>query len=137
TENVTAYIAWMHAFRNSIEGPILQIPHSSIRLDGQVDSLWTGVNITFGALKRKRPAGSFNSESGDIGPPPAWNDPSSARPAPWSDPNSPSPSGSAPFATSALPGAAGGPEAGPSRTDIGARPPLPSAQSAAAAASLR
>jgi long-chain fatty acid transport protein len=68
TENVTASLAWMHGFRNSIEGPILQIPGSSIRLDAQSDILWFGVNVRFGGLKRKQ-AASMSSETADD---PAW-----------------------------------------------------------------
>jgi long-chain fatty acid transport protein len=55
TQNVTASLAWMHGFRNAIEGPILQIPHSTVRLDAQLDTLWAGVNIKFGGPKRKAP----------------------------------------------------------------------------------
>ena len=51
TENVTASLAWMHGFRNSIEGPILQVPGSSVRLDAQADTLWAGVNVKFGGLE--------------------------------------------------------------------------------------
>lgn len=65
-ENVVASLAWMHGFRNAIEGPILQIPGSTVRLDAQVDTLWAGVNITFGA-SRKRPAGASTGD-GDFAP---------------------------------------------------------------------
>src|SRR3954454_18034679 len=44
-------LAWMHGFRDAIEGPILQVPGSSVRLDAQVDTLWAGVNIKFGGSK--------------------------------------------------------------------------------------
>ena len=74
TENVTASLAWMHGFRNSIQGPILQIPGSSVRLDAQVDTLWAGVNVKFGGHKRKGGGGSTTSGSGsaDIPPPATW-----------------------------------------------------------------
>ena len=52
TENVTLSFAWMHAFDNSIEGPILQIPGSSVRANHQVDSIIAGVNITFGGRRK-------------------------------------------------------------------------------------
>jgi long-chain fatty acid transport protein len=52
TENVTASLAWLHGFRDSIQGPILQIPSSSVRLDAQVDALWMGVNIKFGCSNK-------------------------------------------------------------------------------------
>jgi hypothetical protein len=71
TENITASLAWMHGFRNAIEGPILQIPSSSVRLDAQLDTLWAGVNIKFGGLKRKVPAAvssdSFYAPPSDTG----------------------------------------------------------------------
>ena len=56
TEDVTFSMAWMHGFRNAIEGPILQVPGSSVRLDAQVDTLWAGVNVKFGRSRRKDPA---------------------------------------------------------------------------------
>ena len=52
TENVTLSFAWMHAFDNSIEGPILQVPGSSVRLTSQVDSIVAGVNFTFGGRRK-------------------------------------------------------------------------------------
>jgi long-chain fatty acid transport protein len=55
TENVTLSLAWMHGFRNSIEGPVVQERGASTRLDAQLDTLWTGLNITFGGSKRSRP----------------------------------------------------------------------------------
>jgi long-chain fatty acid transport protein len=73
-ENVTASIAWMHGFRNSIEGPILQIPNSTVRLDAQVDTLWAGVNIKFGGSKRKAAAAATSSGSPVIPPPATWGE---------------------------------------------------------------
>jgi long-chain fatty acid transport protein len=55
TENVTLSLAWMHGFRNSIEGTVLQERGISTRLDAQLDTLWTGLNITFGGSKRPLP----------------------------------------------------------------------------------
>jgi long-chain fatty acid transport protein len=56
TEDITASLAWVHGFRNSIAGPILQLPGSSVRLDAQVDTIWMGVNVRFGRKKRNGPA---------------------------------------------------------------------------------
>ena len=56
TEDVTASLAWVHGFRNSSEGSILQLPGSTVRLDAQVDTIWMGVNIKFGRGKRKSAA---------------------------------------------------------------------------------
>ena len=73
TENVTASLAWMHGFRNATQGPILQVPGSSVRLDAQADTLWAGVNIKFGSLKRK--ASSASSSTTDSTPAPDWSGP--------------------------------------------------------------
>jgi hypothetical protein len=82
TENVTATLAWMHAFRNSIEGPILQIPNSTVRLDAQVDTLWAGFNIKFGGRKRNGTASAGYSTSADIPPPSSWSGPIALPPLP-------------------------------------------------------
>jgi long-chain fatty acid transport protein len=71
-ENVTASLAWMHGFRNAIQGPILQIPGSTVRLDAQLDTLWAGVNIKFGGSKRKGGGGATTSGSTNIPPPATW-----------------------------------------------------------------
>jgi long-chain fatty acid transport protein len=68
TENVTLSLAWMHGFRNSIEGPILQIPNSSVRLDAQLDTLWAGVNIKFGGSRAKPSAMASSAGEGDVVP---------------------------------------------------------------------
>jgi long-chain fatty acid transport protein len=57
TEDVTASLAWVHSFRNSSEGSILQLPGSSVRLDAQIDTLWMGFNIKFGRKKQRGPSG--------------------------------------------------------------------------------
>jgi hypothetical protein len=78
----------MHGFRNSIEGPILQIPRSSIRLDAQLDTLWFGVNVKFGGPKHKAPAMAPCPGPVDS-PPPTWSAPSVPPPPPSpSDPAS-------------------------------------------------
>lgn len=53
TENITISAAWVHAFTNSIEGPILQIPGASIRSTVQVESILMGVNMAIGGRKKK------------------------------------------------------------------------------------
>jgi long-chain fatty acid transport protein len=58
TEDITASIAWVHGFRNSIAGSILQVPGTQVRLDAQVDTLWMGVNVRFGRKKQTGPANS-------------------------------------------------------------------------------
>jgi len=73
TENVTASLAWMHGFRNDIQGPIIQIPGSTVRLDAQVDTLWFGVNIKFGGSKKNRP--NDGAVAPDFAPPVNWQTP--------------------------------------------------------------
>jgi long-chain fatty acid transport protein len=75
TPDVTFSLAWMHGFRNSIEGPILQIPGSSVRLDTQLDVIWAGVNVKFGGSRRKGPAGATTTDTVDLTPPASWSGP--------------------------------------------------------------
>jgi long-chain fatty acid transport protein len=65
TEDITASLSWVHGFRNSSEGSILQLPGSSVRLDAQTDTLWMGVNIKFGRKRRTEPAESLGDFSRD------------------------------------------------------------------------
>jgi long-chain fatty acid transport protein len=51
TDDVSFSLAWQHGFRNAIEGPIGQIPGSSIRLDAQADIIYTGLTIQYGGKK--------------------------------------------------------------------------------------
>jgi long-chain fatty acid transport protein len=53
TSNVTLSMAWVHGFRNAIQGSILERPGSSVRLDAQLDTIWAGLNVTFGAKRRQ------------------------------------------------------------------------------------
>ena len=62
TDQVIASAAWVHGFRNSIEGPIVQIPGTSTRLDAQVDSLVFGLTVQYGG-KRKSQISSPATES--------------------------------------------------------------------------
>jgi len=52
TDDITFSLAYTHQFRNSMTGPILQLPGTSVREDVQIDSIIAGVNIQFGG-KRK------------------------------------------------------------------------------------
>jgi long-chain fatty acid transport protein len=65
TDDIVLSLAWTHQFRNSIEGPVLQIPGERIKLDAQIDSIVVGLNVQFGAPK-VRPD---NSVSSDEAPP--------------------------------------------------------------------
>jgi hypothetical protein len=55
----------MHGFRNAIEGQILQIPGSSVRLDAQSDVLWFGFNVRFGGRRRRDPVNGFSPSAMD------------------------------------------------------------------------
>ncbi len=98
-ENITASVAWMHGFRNSIAGPILQIPGTTVRLDAQMDTLWMGVNIKFGGSRRKGSTGAASSGS-DIAPPSAWSGPYIPAPTASPDPGAASDPGASAPATS-------------------------------------
>jgi long-chain fatty acid transport protein len=113
TENITASLAWMHGFRDAIQGPILQLPGSSVRLDAQADTLWAGFNVKFGGSKRKGPDGSTNSSALN-NPPAVWSGPYVPT-APSSSSGLPSPasSGSDAYGAPAAPAIARVPEAAP------------------------
>jgi len=64
TDDITLSLAWTHQFRNSIEGPVLQIPGERIKLDAQIDSIVAGLNIQFGAPRVR----ADNSVSSDDAP---------------------------------------------------------------------
>ena len=48
TENVTFTAGWVHSFRNSSEGPVIQVPGATAKFDTQLDSLLAGINIEWG-----------------------------------------------------------------------------------------
>jgi long-chain fatty acid transport protein len=52
TEDITFSVAYTHAFRNSINGRLFEIPGTSVREDVQVDSIIAGLNIQFGGKRR-------------------------------------------------------------------------------------
>lgn len=52
TENISTSLAWVHGFRNELEGPILEIPGASVKFDTQVDSIQLGLNIQFGGRRK-------------------------------------------------------------------------------------
>jgi long-chain fatty acid transport protein len=118
TQDVTASLAWVHGFRNSVEGSILQVPGSSVRLDAQVDTLWMGVNVRFGRKKQNGPAKSQDSfvYDGSIAPSPSMYNASPVPPSP-----SPIPLGNAGSGMSTEPGTppTGGSSGG---TEVSAQP---------------
>ena len=52
TESITSTLGWSHSFRNTIEGPIAQIPQSGARLDAQIDQIFLGFNVQYGGVKK-------------------------------------------------------------------------------------
>src|SRR5208283_1382223 len=60
TDDIVLTAAWTHQFRNSITGPVLQIPGERIKLDAQTDSIVLGLNVQFGT-PRKHPDNSVSS----------------------------------------------------------------------------
>ncbi len=50
-EHITMTAGWVHGFRNEIEGPILQLPDSTVKIDTQYDSIVAGLNIQYGGKK--------------------------------------------------------------------------------------
>jgi long-chain fatty acid transport protein len=56
TDDMVFSVAWMHGFRNSLEGPIGQIPGASVRFDTQVDTIYAGFNVQFGCKRKCAPA---------------------------------------------------------------------------------
>ena len=55
TDDITFSAAWVHGFRNSISGPVGQIPGASATLDTQTDSIIAGLNIKFGGKRKTLP----------------------------------------------------------------------------------
>lgn len=56
TDDMVFTVAWVHAFRNSIEGPIGELHGATVKFDTQVDTLLAGFNVQFGGpLKKPRP----------------------------------------------------------------------------------
>ena len=67
TDDIVLSLAWTHQFRNSISGPVLQIPGERMKLDAQMDSIVVGLNVQFGGPRKH----ADNSISGDEVSPPA------------------------------------------------------------------
>jgi len=68
TPDIGLNVAYMHAFRNSIQGSILEIPGSSVREDVQVDSIVGGLTIQFGGKKKSKLAGESSRDLASLPP---------------------------------------------------------------------
>lgn len=58
SENVLFTAGWVHGFRNTIEGPIAQIPGTLARMDAQTDSILAGLTIQYGGKRNRNPIAS-------------------------------------------------------------------------------
>ena len=52
TDDISLSMAWVHGFRNSIEGGVVEFPGASTKIDSQIDSIVAGLNIQFGNPRR-------------------------------------------------------------------------------------
>jgi hypothetical protein len=102
TDDIVLSLAWTHQFRNSISGPVLQIPGERIKLDAQMDSIVVGLNVQFGGPRKH----ADNSISGDEFSPPAVPAGITATPPPAGITATPPPAG---ITATPPPGAADGP----------------------------
>lgn len=57
TEDITLTSAWVHGFRNSIQGDVLEESGASTKFDSQTDSIVVGLNVQFGPKRRKATSG--------------------------------------------------------------------------------
>ena len=55
TEDITASVAWVHGFRNSITGGVEEVSGGSAKVDLQTDSLVFGLNVQFGKRRKSGP----------------------------------------------------------------------------------
>lgn len=54
TDDITFSLAWVHGFRNAIQGGVEQLAGASTKFDTQVDSIVAGLNIQFGGKPRPK-----------------------------------------------------------------------------------
>jgi long-chain fatty acid transport protein len=103
TDNIMVSLAWVHAFDNSIQGPILQVPGTSVKLTSQVDSILLGVNMSFGGRKKVAVPEPVPSQPVPVAEPPIPM-PMSLPPLPSTGTTVMSLDATAPQTTAALPG---------------------------------
>ncbi len=66
-ENILFSAGWVHGFRNTIEGPVSQIPGTTARMDAQIDSILAGLTIQYGGKPvRTQPATASAPEGVEI-----------------------------------------------------------------------
>jgi hypothetical protein len=53
TDDITASLAWVHGFRNDIEGGLREQPVATAKIDSQYDSIVAGLNIQYGGRRMR------------------------------------------------------------------------------------
>jgi long-chain fatty acid transport protein len=97
TDDITMTAAWVHGFRNSIQGNIKEETGAFSKFDTQLDSIVVGLNVQFGG-KRRAPGALSSSSTSALTPTPT----PAPTPAPTASPAAtptPDPGQSAPVAT--------------------------------------
>jgi long-chain fatty acid transport protein len=62
TDDITLSAAWVHGFRNAVQGGVLEDVGAFTKLDTQYDSIVAGLNVQFGG-KRRSPGASRHAEA--------------------------------------------------------------------------
>jgi long-chain fatty acid transport protein len=73
TDGILLSLAWVHGFRNAIQGGIGEFPGASAKTDSQIDSLIAGINIQFGGKRRTDASvrrAAYDAPSGSVVPTP-------------------------------------------------------------------
>lgn len=52
TDDIKLSAAWVHGFRDSIQGGVREFPGASAKIDSQLDSIVIGLNVQFGAPRK-------------------------------------------------------------------------------------
>jgi long-chain fatty acid transport protein len=63
TDDIKMSLAWVHGFRDSIQGGIRELPGASAKIDAQTDSIVIGLNVQFGAPRKSARLGNSPSPS--------------------------------------------------------------------------
>ena len=58
TDDVTLSTAWVHGFRNSVQGDVVEETGAFTKFDSQIDSIVMGLNVQFGAKRRQAASGA-------------------------------------------------------------------------------
>ncbi|MDG3002559.1 OmpP1/FadL family transporter [Paludisphaera mucosa] len=72
TEDITVTSAWVHGFRNAIQGDIVEETGAFTKIDSQLDSIVLGLNVQFGARRKKALPSAALAADPALGPGPAF-----------------------------------------------------------------